>query len=107
MHKALPLFAMLVLLTGPLAAQTAPAPAPPATSTEKSPWLIFDQPLDSIPAAKRNNHNRVEATQGANYVPLDADTYRLIDRYAIKFGPDALNDPHTSVRPYARAAAAH
>ncbi|OGX82682.1 hypothetical protein BEN47_04600 [Hymenobacter lapidarius] len=47
-----------------------------------------------------------KTTQGANYVPLDADTYRLIDRYAIKFGPDAFNDPHTSVRPYTRAAAA-
>jgi hypothetical protein len=46
-------------------------------------------------------------TQGANYVPLDADVYRLIDRYAIKFGPDSLSDPHTSVRPYTRAAIAH
>ncbi len=98
---------MLVLLAGPLAAQTAPAPIPPATPANKSPWLVFDQPLDSIPAAMQTSQNRVQATQGANYVPLDADTYRLIDRYAIKFGPDALNDPHTSVRPYTRAAAAH
>ncbi|MGI4883819.1 MAG: capsule assembly Wzi family protein [Janthinobacterium lividum] len=39
-------------------------------------------------------------------MPLDADTYRLIDRYAIKYGPDSLNDPHTSVRPYTRAGVA-
>ena len=45
-------------------------------------------------------------TQGSTYVPLDADTYRLIDRYAIKYGPDSLNDPHTSSRPYTRAAVA-
>ena len=45
------------------------------------------------------------ATQGSTYVPLDPDIYRLIDRYAIKFGPDSLSDPHTSVRPYTRAAA--
>ncbi|MDO7876807.1 capsule assembly Wzi family protein [Hymenobacter sp. ASUV-10] len=47
-----------------------------------------------------------QTTQGANYVPLDADTYRLIDRYAIKYGPDSLQDPHTSTRPYTRAAVA-
>ncbi|MBH8569856.1 hypothetical protein I7W91_13255 [Hymenobacter sp. BT584] len=46
-------------------------------------------------------------TQGTNYVPYDPDTYRLIDRYAIKFGADALHDPHTSVRPYTRAGVAH
>ena len=106
MHKSLLLTAITALLGGAAAAQTAPAPTPPATPTAKSPWLVFDQPLDTIPAATPNK-NRVEATQGASYVPLDADTYRLIDRYAIKFGPDALNDPHTSVRPYSRAAAAH
>ncbi len=48
-----------------------------------------------------------KTTQGANYVPLDADIYRLIDRYAIKFGSDSLRDPHTSVRPYTRAGVAH
>jgi hypothetical protein len=47
-----------------------------------------------------------KTTQGANYVPYDPDTYRLIDRYAIKFGADSLHDPHTSVRPYTRAAVA-
>ena len=44
--------------------------------------------------------------QGTTYVPLDPDTYRLLDRYAIKYGPDSVGDPHTSVRPYTRAAAA-
>ncbi|GAC1377285.1 MAG: hypothetical protein NVSMB30_23900 [Hymenobacter sp.] len=127
------------MLAGPLAAQTVPAevPAAPATpaKAEKSPWLIFDQPLDSVaparskaarekplratkperaPAATPNRSARssagsrpnVEATQGATYVPLDPDTYRLIDRYAIKFGADSLHDPHTSVRPYTRAGVA-
>ncbi|WP_141765612.1 capsule assembly Wzi family protein [Hymenobacter coccineus] len=46
------------------------------------------------------------STQGPTYVPLDSDIYRLIDRYAIKYGPDSLNDPHTSVRPYTRAGVA-
>ncbi|UOQ73876.1 capsule assembly Wzi family protein [Hymenobacter cellulosilyticus] len=40
--------------------------------------------------------------QGVNYVPLDQDTYRLIDRYAIKYGADTLHDPYTAVRPYHR-----
>ena len=44
--------------------------------------------------------------QGPTYVPLDPDTYRLLDRYAILLGPDSLQDPHTSTRPYTRAAAA-
>ena len=125
MHKALLLSSAMVLLTGSLVAQTAPptsAPLPAPTKEEKSPWLIFDQPLDSLPPTRgkaargksgRPNLKRpgtftnAKASQGANYVPLDADTYRLLDRYAIKFGPDSLSDPHTSVRPYTRAAAAH
>ncbi len=45
-------------------------------------------------------------TQGSTYVPLNEDIYRVIDRYAIKFGPDSLSDPHTSSRPYTRAAVA-
>ncbi|GAA3989650.1 hypothetical protein [Hymenobacter antarcticus] len=101
MNKILPLSSLL-LLAGPLAAQTVPAPA--AATAEKSPWLVFDQPLDSTLTVP------VEApktTQGATYVPYDSDTYRLIDRYAIKFGPDAQHDPHTSVRPYTRAGVAH
>ncbi len=122
----------MALLAGPLAAQTAPAPPTLPAKEEKSPWLIFDQPLDTVPPSRSKifreraaretpmrparaaaaaapvsvSSGKVEATQGATYVPLDADTYRLIDRYAIKFGPDQYNDPHTSVRPYTRAATA-
>ncbi|MBD2724539.1 capsule assembly Wzi family protein [Hymenobacter armeniacus] len=106
MHKSLLLCAGLALLAGPVAAQTdptPPAPAPASTPEAKSPWMVFDQPVPptDAPPAKPS-----KTTQGANYVPLDVNTYRLIDRYAIKFGPDSLNDPHTSVRPYTRAAVA-
>ncbi|MFD2718653.1 capsule assembly Wzi family protein [Hymenobacter monticola] len=128
----------LTLLAGAAAAQTVPVPAVPAPGTptspapaaEKSPWLIFDQPLDSVADTPKRratreravrrapapgspqrtaqvSRNGFEATQGATYVPLDPDIYRLIDRYAIKFGSDSLRDPHTSVRPYTRTAAAH
>ncbi|HEX8328529.1 MAG TPA: hypothetical protein VF629_13380 [Hymenobacter sp.] len=107
----------MVLLLRPLAAQTVPTtppepttpapaePTPPATPApaEKSPWMVFDQPLAPEPTIKRDP---AKTTQGANYVPLDADIYRLIDRYAIKFGSDSLRDPHTSARPYTRAAVA-
>ncbi|MFC7666080.1 hypothetical protein ACFQT0_00505 [Hymenobacter humi] len=104
------------LVAAPLAAQTVPATPPtpvdtttrpaPATPTQpakdaNSPWIVFDQPVADKPAAVP-----AKTTQGANYVPLDPDTYRLLDRYAIKFGADSLSDPHTSVRPYTRAAAA-
>ena len=144
MPKILFLFCLSLLGAGaslaqttPPASATTPAPASPPTA-EKSPWMIFDQPLDSVPAtqSRRASHEKparaeaapaatptrrtapapapahtsrsgFEATQGANYVPLDPDVYRLIDRYAIKFGSDSLRDPHTSVRPYTRAGAAH
>ncbi|MBH8559109.1 capsule assembly Wzi family protein [Hymenobacter negativus] len=139
MPKSLLLTAIAALLAGAAAAQTpavppteTPTPAPAAT--EKSPWLIFDQPLDTVatPSSRRQprakagrpvaapqapraaaprpaqvSRNGFEATQGTTYVPLDQDTYRLIDRYAIKFGSDSLRDPHTSVRPYTRAGVAH
>ena len=140
MHRALIFNAVVALLTGRLAAQ--PAPLPPATPPtpavgQKSPWLIFDQPLDSLPTGRSKAYrekagaektrranpartparrasgratspaNAFEATQGATYVPLDPDIYRLIDRYAIKFGSDSLHDPHTSVRPYTRVGVAH
>ncbi|MGY3087910.1 hypothetical protein ACVWYF_000943 [Hymenobacter sp. UYAg731] len=137
MHKSLLLTAIMALLTGAAAAQTPAAPpagTPTPAATEKSPWLIFDQPLDTVaaPRAKRQprekamrraatpraprttaprpaqvSRNGFEATQGTTYVPLDQDIYRLIDRYAIKFGSDSLRDPHTSVRPYTRAGVAH
>ncbi|OUJ71675.1 hypothetical protein BXP70_21175 [Hymenobacter crusticola] len=57
-------------------------------------------------AAPKNPTPAPKTTQGATYVPLDQDVYRLIDRYAIKYGPDTLNDPHTSVRPYSRVSVA-
>lgn len=104
MYKELLLSSAMVLLGGHLAAQTVPtAPATPTepAKTEKSPWLVFDQPVPDQPETLP-----VKTTQGANYVPLDADIYRLLDRYAIKLGADSLGDPHTSVRPYTRAAAA-
>ena len=108
MHKYLLISAGLALLAGPAAAQTEPTtPTPPPasapTKAEKSPWLVFDQPIPDKPVVEAKP---IKTTQGANYVPPDADIYRLIDRYAIKFGPDTLNDPHTSVRPYTRAAVA-
>ncbi|HEX8348731.1 MAG TPA: hypothetical protein VF598_02100, partial [Hymenobacter sp.] len=70
------------------------------TTPEGPTWLVFDKtaPRKAEPAPK--------TTQGATYVPLDQDVYRLIDRYAIKYGPDTLNDPHTSVRPYSRVSVA-
>ncbi|MBC6697139.1 hypothetical protein [Hymenobacter sp. BT190] len=45
-------------------------------------------------------------TQGSTTVPLDADVYRMIDRYAILYGTDSIYQLHTSVRPYPRAAVA-
>lgn len=130
MHKSLSLPVIIYLTANAVAAQTSPPPSTNSTApanTEKSPWLIFDQPLDSVsaPGGKRvarpkpvrrtaparssrsASNNGFEATQGANYVPLDPDIYRLIDRYAIKFGSDSLRDPHTSVRPYTRIGVAH
>jgi hypothetical protein len=124
------LFLLLLGPAGRLAAQTpTPAPTPPAPGTAN--WYIFNQPLEPAPAdAKKPTSKQASATvtapalpraqarpakgtpygqqyQGALYVPLDPATYRLLDRYAIKYGPDSLQDPHTSVRPYTRAAAAH
>ena len=117
----------MALLAGRAGAQTEPTTPPTPPKAEKSPWLIFDQPLTDGNKPRRNRaatpaneaalHPQQErpvttqtidktATQGTTYVPLDPDIYRLIDRYAIKFGPDSLSDPHTSVRPYTRAGVA-
>ena len=74
------------------AAPAQPAPTPPA-----GPRAAGPAPGREIRAPY----------QGPLYVPLDPNTYRLIDRYAIKYGPDSLHDPHTSVRPYTRSAAGH
>ena len=118
----------MALLAGPLAAQTTlpvPASATPApvAKAEKSPWLIFDQPLDSLPPARskaaRERPVREKTvrtaqlqparataaapaeeadsgfvpTQGTTYVPLDPDIYRLIDRYAIKYRARPIQRP--------------
>jgi hypothetical protein len=108
------LSSLLFALAGPLAAQTTP-PVPGAAN-----WYIYNEPLqdkaskpETADAAalrhygQRAVHHVRPPFQGSLYVPLDPNTYRLLDRYAIKYGPDSLHDPHTSVRPYTRAAAAH
>jgi len=109
---------LLLALAGPLAAQTtAPADPQPANAAN---WYIYNQPLpekakvsETAEAAALRSYGRRAVRrahvpfQGSLYVPLDPNTYRLIDRYAIKYGPDSLQDPHTSARPYTRAAAAH
>jgi hypothetical protein len=113
-------------LAGRLAAQTTPAPAPTPPAAGSANWYIFNQPLPEgkaakvttkaikaapaprrAPATRAAGPDRSREFQGALYVPLDVNTYRLIDRYAIKYGPDSLQDPHTSARPYTRAATAH
>jgi hypothetical protein len=112
------LSSLLFALASPLAAQTtAPASAPTPNGAN---WYIYNEPLQEkarVPetaeaAALRGYGQRAVRQarppfQGSLYVPLDPNTYRLLDRYAIKYGPDSLRDPHTSVRPYTRGAAAH
>ena len=109
---------LLLGLAGPLAAQTTPPPPAPNSAN----WYIFNKPLPEDTNAQQPEPTDAKALraygrralraarapyQGNLYVPLDPNTYRLLDRYAIKYGPDSLHDPHTSVRPYTRAAAAH
>ena len=92
----------------------APAPAPtalpPAPATEPVPAAAVLAPATPAPPVSASpaprGVRRVREYQGSLYVPLDVNTYRLLDRYAIRYGPDSLQDPHTSVRPYTRAAAA-
>ena len=94
MKKNILLLFALSLLAGRAIAQT--------DSTKQQPgatWLVYDT---SAPRPAPPH----QTGQGTTYVPLDKDIYRLLDRYAIKYGPDSLGDPHTSVRPYTRAAAA-
>jgi hypothetical protein len=114
------LSSLLFALAGPLAAQTTP-PASPSQPNSAS-WYIFNKPVADQPTGQQDEpaqavqlrgygRRAVRAVrqpyQGNLYVPLDPNTYRLLDRYAIKYGPDSLHDPHTSVRPYTRAAAAY
>jgi hypothetical protein len=89
-------------LDRPLTPDAAPAPTPVVREAAPLPA----PPPRPTPAARPSRAARAPY-QGPLYVPLDPNTYRLIDRYAIKYGPDSLQDPHTSARPYTRSAAAH
>jgi len=84
----------------------APSPAPVVREAAPAPAPLPAAPPRPAPAVRPSRVVR-SPYQGALYVPLDPNTYRLIDRYAIKYGPDSLQDPHTSARPYTRSAAAH
>jgi len=94
MKKSLLFLTLSTLLSGAAAGQSMSlkfdGPVPPADSLNLA-----------APAALSNQY-----PQGTTTVPLDQDVYRLIDRYAIKYGADSLGDPHTAVRPYTRAAVA-
>ncbi|MBW3129598.1 hypothetical protein [Hymenobacter profundi] len=93
-HRLL-LLTALSLLAGSTLAQTTDS-----TTRATSPtWLVYDQSAPKLAPPHQTG-------QGTTYVPLDKDVYRIIDRYAIKYGADSLGDPHTSVRPYTRASAA-
>ncbi|KUG06379.1 hypothetical protein [Solirubrum puertoriconensis] len=81
---------------------------PPASAPEPAPAPVTATPTPT----QQPTPERIEATdakpllQAPVYVPLDHDVYRLIDRYAIKYGPDSVGDIHTTNRPYNRAAVA-
>jgi hypothetical protein len=85
----------------------------PISTDAPSPAPVVREAAPPAPAAPhptpaaRAGREAPAPYQGPLYVPLDPNTYRLIDRYAIKYGPDSLQDPHTSARPYTRSAAAH
>ncbi len=85
----------------PKSDQPLPESAPPPPVVRQEAPRSAPAPLASPGRAARAPY------QGPLYVPLDPNTYRLIDRYAIKYGPDSLQDPHTSARPYTRSAIAH
>lgn len=106
-------YLLLPGLLGLLAAPAAAQDTPTRPTDGQGNWLMYDQPPKPAPdpktaqAAPQTQVNpRTKTTMGTTYVPLDNDIYRLIDRYAILHGPDSLSDPHTSVRPYTRAAVA-
>ncbi|TGE05198.1 hypothetical protein [Hymenobacter fodinae] len=96
------------LLAVPAVAQDTPTTRP---TDGQGNWLTYDKPPQEPTPEKSAARNvgaskPAKTTMGTTYVPLDADIYRLIDRYAIQYGSDSLADPHTSVRPYTRAAVA-
>jgi hypothetical protein len=80
-------------------------PAPPVVVEAKPAPTVVQEA--SVRPARTGRGAARSPYQGPLYVPLDPNTYRLIDRYAIKYGPDSLQDPHTSARPYTRSAAGH
>ncbi|WP_400192343.1 capsule assembly Wzi family protein [Hymenobacter sp. B81] len=90
-------------LQTPAPAVLAPPVAAPAPVVVPSPAAVAPPPAA---APRRDVTDRKAPLQAPVYVPLDQDVYRLIDRYAIKYGPDSLGDVHTSSKPYNRAAVA-
>ena len=82
-------------------------PRPVRTDTPAPPQADALPPAAPTPPPARYARPARAPYQGPLYVPLDPNTYRLMDRYAIKYGPDSVHDPHTSARPYTRSAAAH
>lgn len=81
---------------------------PKADRPVPAPNTVASPAPEAAPRPAASPARRAHAPyQGPLYVPLDPNTYRLIDRYAIKYGPDSLQDPHTSARPYTRSAAGH
>lgn len=101
----------LLLATGasPLLAQTVTdtTAVPTAPAPVAAPAPVVTTPPVATPTPARIDVTDPKAPlQAPVYVPLDQDVYRLIDRYAIKYGPDSTGDIHTSTRPYNRAAVA-
>jgi hypothetical protein len=109
MRKSYLLFLGLTsLLAAPAVAQDTPTTRP---TDGQGNWLTYDKPPqeprpDKSAAWNTGSDEPAKTTMGTTYVPLDADIYRLIDRYAIQYGSDSLGDIHTSIRPYTRAAVA-
>lgn len=94
----------LLSLLGVLAAPAAAQDTPTRPTDGKGIWLDFQGPVAEYrPEARNMAKEQTKTTMGTTYVPLDADVYRLIDRYAILHGSDSLVRLHTSVRPYTRA----
>ncbi|QNH62792.1 hypothetical protein [Hymenobacter sediminicola] len=89
--------------TVPVAPVAAPVPTAVIPSVTDSVAATVAMPPVVAPAPVALNSSYL---QGVVTVPLDPDVYRLIDRYAIKYGSDSLGDLQTAVRPYARAAVA-
>jgi hypothetical protein len=103
---------LLASAASPLLAQTVtdttrtPAPAPIPTATP-APLPVAPTVTPAAAAPARIDVTDPKAPlQAPVYVPLDHDVYRLIDRYAIKYGPDSAGDVHTSTKPYNRGAVA-